>query len=105
MAAKTGSGRWQNKQCARHHRSDPETTAASRIVVSGTGTGRIPAEPQSPPRNHQQSAIPTFLPLPARQSAFFAYFLFGKKKVGRSGGAKAFDFEFEVDFEVELDFD
>ncbi|WP_420994603.1 hypothetical protein ACKI2N_003350 [Cupriavidus sp. 30B13] len=49
-----------------------------------------------------------FLPLPARQSAFFAYFLFGKKKVGRSGGAKAFDFDVEFkafdfkafDFEV-----
>ncbi|WP_420998311.1 hypothetical protein ACKI2N_010755 [Cupriavidus sp. 30B13] len=39
-----------------------------------------------------------FLPLPARQSAFFAYFLFGKKKVGRSGGAKAFDFEVDFDF-------
>ncbi|MGO4331686.1 hypothetical protein AB4Z48_24185 [Cupriavidus sp. 2TAF22] len=47
-----------------------------------------------------------FLPLPARQPAFFAYFLFGEKKVGRSGGAKAFDFEFKAfefkafDFEV-----
>ncbi|WP_454723922.1 MULTISPECIES: hypothetical protein [Cupriavidus] len=37
-----------------------------------------------------------------------AYFLFGQKKVGRAGGAKAFDFvfEFEVkDFEMAFDFE
>ncbi|WP_420996074.1 hypothetical protein ACKI2N_018610 [Cupriavidus sp. 30B13] len=103
MVAGTGNGRWQNKQCVPHHRSDPETNTASKIVVGRTGNGRMPAEPQSPPRNHQQSAIPMFLPLPARQSAFFAYFLFGKKKVGRSGGAKAFDFDFK-DFDFDVDF-
>ena len=103
MAASTGNGRWPNQQCARHHRSDPETTAASQIVASRTGNGRMPAEPQAPRRNHQQQETPTFLPLPARQSAFLAYFLFGQKKVGRAGGAKAFDFDFDVkafDFEV-----
>ncbi|WP_426990179.1 hypothetical protein ACKI2N_000010 [Cupriavidus sp. 30B13] len=46
-----------------------------------------------------------FLPLPARQSAFFAYFIFGKKKVGRSGGAKAFEFDFESKFFKGFDFD
>ncbi|WP_420995220.1 hypothetical protein ACKI2N_000560 [Cupriavidus sp. 30B13] len=96
MAAQAGNGRWQNKQCARHHRSNPETNTASKIVAARTGIGRMPAEPQSPPRNHQQPETPTFLPLPARQSAFFAYFLFGKKKVGRSGGAKDFDFDFNT---------
>ncbi|WP_454726720.1 MULTISPECIES: hypothetical protein [Cupriavidus] len=31
-----------------------------------------------------------------------AYFLFGQKKVGRAGGAKAFDFEVEFDFDVDF---
>ncbi|WP_454754804.1 hypothetical protein [Cupriavidus basilensis] len=62
------------------------------------------AEPQAPPRNQEQQEIPTFLPLPARQSAFLAYFLFGQKKVGRAGGAKAFDFVFDVDFDFDVVF-
>ncbi|WP_231586651.1 hypothetical protein, partial [Cupriavidus basilensis] len=100
-AAQTGNGRCPNQQCTRHHRSDRETNTASKVVAARTGNGRMPAEPQTPPRNHQQQETPTFLPLPARQSAFLAYFLFGQKKVGRSGGAKAFDFDFEVKaFEV-----
>ncbi|WP_454733868.1 MULTISPECIES: hypothetical protein [Cupriavidus] len=65
----------------------------------------MPAEPRTPRRNHQQQETPTFLPLPARQPAFFAYFLFGEKKVGRSGGAKAFDFDFDVDFDFEVVFE
>ncbi|WP_231401698.1 hypothetical protein, partial [Cupriavidus sp. WS] len=67
-----------------------------------------PAEPPPPPRNHQSKKPCSALPLPARQPAFFAYFLFGEKKVGRSGGAKAFDFDVKafkaVDFEVEATF-
>ena len=102
VTAKTGNGRWPNQQSARHHRSDPATHTASQIVASRTGNGRMPAEPRTPRRNHQQQETPTFLPLPARQPAFFAYFLFGEKKVGRSGGAKAFDFE--VDFDFDFDF-
>ncbi|WP_454719593.1 MULTISPECIES: hypothetical protein [Cupriavidus] len=103
MATQTGNGRYQNKQCARHHRSDDETNIASSIVAARTGTGRSNQnhrphhETTSPNRN------PTFLPLPARQSAFLAYFLFGQKKVGRAGGAKAFDFDFV--FDVDFDFD
>jgi len=93
VAAQTGNGRWPSKQCTRHHRSDHETNTASKVVAARTGNGRIQTEPPPPPRNHQQPETPTFLPLPARQSAFLAYFLFGQKKVGRSGGAKAFDFK------------
>ena len=54
VAVQTGNGRWPNQQCARHHRSDPETNATSRIVAARTGTGRMPAEPQTPRRNQKQ---------------------------------------------------
>ena len=108
VMAQTGNGRCPNQQCTRHHRSDPETHTASQIVATRTGNGRMPAELQAPPRNQQQPETPTFLPLPARQSAFLAYFLFGQKKVGRAGGAKAFDFDFDFeevnDFELEVEF-
>ncbi|WP_454719600.1 MULTISPECIES: hypothetical protein [Cupriavidus] len=100
MAAKTGNGRSQNRQCARHHRSDDETNIAGSTVAARTGTGRSKQNhrPHHETTNNKQPC--SALPLPARQSAFLAYFLFGQKKVGRAGGAKAFDFEVDFDFEV-----
>ncbi|WP_454720055.1 MULTISPECIES: hypothetical protein [Cupriavidus] len=103
MVTQTGNGRYLNKQCNRHHRSNDETNATSKIVAGCTGTGRSKQNhrPHHETNNNKQPC--SALPLPARQSAFLAYFLFGQKKVGRAGGAKAFDFvfDFEVkDFEV-----
>ncbi|WP_454726721.1 MULTISPECIES: hypothetical protein [Cupriavidus] len=105
MATKTGNGRYPNKQCARHHRSDDETTNASSIVAPRTGTGRSKQnhKPHHETTNNKKPC--SALPLPARQSAFLAYFLFGQKKVGRAGGAKAFDFDVDFDFEVAFDFE
>ena len=60
---------------------------AERVTAAGQQNHR----PHHETTDNQQPC--SALPLPARQPAFFAYFLFGEKKVGRSGGAKAFDFK------------
>ncbi|WP_454719794.1 MULTISPECIES: hypothetical protein [Cupriavidus] len=103
MATQTGNGRCQNKQCTRHHRSDDETTNTSSIVAARAGTGRSKQNHRPHHETTNNKKPRSALPLPARQSAFLAYFLFGQKKVGRAGGAKAFDFEVDFDFEVAFD--
>ncbi|WP_454724330.1 MULTISPECIES: hypothetical protein [Cupriavidus] len=75
-----------------------ETQRPPAPVTAGCKQNR---RPHHETNNNQQHC--SALPLPARQSAFLAYFLFGQKKVGRAGGAKAFDFDFV--FDVDFDFD